>query len=265
MAWRSGGRSTPRPDWPATVDQPTTSVAYKSSQPQPGQRYTVTARCSFPVIFVPVQKDVAGRPATQIVTKTTLFLSPGIKPSSMCVPHLRHLGVEFMLTSLNRIDLADSCTLSQPPRLAPICFEMNCCEPTSLLAWEPGGRSSRRPDWAIWLAWGVSAIRAGWELPRFEVWDNAVVDKPIRPVVDENHLVVFNFHARLGIVLACACLKHQMFLLKMVTPVRDTISGRPPLGRWPCGGCTVGIVSDVKRFFDRLLINSNPSPRSHET
>lgn len=79
--------------------QLTGSVAYKSSQPQPGQRYAVTARCSFPVIFVPVQNDGSGRPATQIVAKTTLFLSPGIKPSSICVPHLRHLGAVFMLMS----------------------------------------------------------------------------------------------------------------------------------------------------------------------
>ena len=79
------------------VGQPSSPVAYKSSQPQLGQRYAVTPRCSLPVIFVPVQNEGSGLPATQIVAKTTLFLSPGIKPSSISVPHLRHLGDVFML------------------------------------------------------------------------------------------------------------------------------------------------------------------------
>ena len=100
---QTGRRSPSSPGacaWPPTQGQLAISVAYDSRKPQLGQRYVMIPCCSFPRIFVPTQKDGSGRPATQRVTVTTLLVSPGIKPASISVPHLRHLGAVLMLVSM---------------------------------------------------------------------------------------------------------------------------------------------------------------------
>ena len=88
-----------------------------------------------------------------------------------------------------------------------------------------------------------------------------MVDKPRGLIADESHLIASYLNLCFGVIRAGTRLNNQKISVNVITSTRNAVRGGGP-ACWcrPCRGCAVGIVSDEKRLFDYLLVNTNPLP-----
>src|SRR5438552_13134609 len=93
-----------------------------------------------------------------------------------------------------------------------------------------------------------------------------MVNERVGLACSQDHFIAFNLHTRLGIVLACTRLQNEEVSVKMIAPARNASNCRwPTLGSGPCSRRTVRIIPHIERLLHRLLIDSDPLPRPHQT